>query len=605
MQPFRNSEGLNLLTGAPNVRSLRLWLNQANEPRAVGKRPMLSGNGFDDSSINKEERCRAGETSKDLGHRRIQPADSEAKTVIHTFDNVIPTKREIEIDAVRFNDVGTSCHSEIYALQGGGRLVLISGNNSAPGNNGLKLEDFKVANLLSATIRRGSQTSDGGPPYMVLSEDDPHLPTSIDWLWSEQRQLSFLPISKVCCGQEHICCVTDMATGARLYAWGSNEFGQCGQGDTRHNKLLSKPVLVHAITSPVSELGCGAHYTCCTAWMATGESLFSFGGGAPSGRFSSLFKAHIMGDGSVPHANIGASQAPQVLVDFQPGPNGASPGHRPFRFWTKTLSSFIADADHEWQKTESLTSAGTRLSASRDGGESFENIVELENARSRLRRMRASLKEDIERGASSFSGNIFDDPAPFEVEKALSNLAYELEANQLHKELLESDSAFEKDVAQLNQQRDVLLGSKAVYESIRTVWEGAPLSSRRLECDSEVLYALLEDCRRSELAYLAREQGLNRKQQQNITDAHKIGVQTLLDASDAILHRIQEGLLAFTCPENLKPLFAGLTSLHAKKSERNALIRRSLRSIAINLGTAARDQRRRLSDGMSTQTSNI
>src|SRR4051812_46835288 len=110
---FYNRDGLDLLTGAPTQRSLRIWINHMNEPRTISKRPVIS---LQDSSAifstnggqNSGRRGSVDESSLtdkrltlEKDKRRYEPS-----TRIFSFDARLPVRRDWELSSAGIHNIG-------------------------------------------------------------------------------------------------------------------------------------------------------------------------------------------------------------------------------------------------------------------------------------------------------------------------------------------------------------------------------------------------------------------------------------------------------------------------------------------------------------------
>jgi hypothetical protein len=645
-----NREGLDLLTGAPSQRSIRIWINNLNEPRNV----LVAGsaaNGIASSSsltltaatstgdINKQRPLLNFRNQQQLSlrnslygnhkvhedkngeHFNTNKPSMTKTTSISLFDPRSQSRRELSLSNLLLKNVGCTSNGEIFTLLEDGRVGIVSTTNtsgsaytsiqkSLHSNSGSTTEASSLFGNVLVSLKRlhdednkltEEETIPGFIGLLELeSINSFEMPGVETWFFGSPNFRGLLPIESLVCGDDHVCCVTDVGTGSKLFAWGNNSHGQCGQIPGKGKQRIQTPTLVSAITGPVLSLGCGPQYTTCITSNDTVITLYSWGAGGGSSRFSGLFKSKNLGEGAVPHADtVIAESTNQITPLIYLIPGGTSgldmdvdSRNRPFRFWTESLSTWLAKVDEKWVEHASIPLC--RLdSAVGEDEESFDLRVELENARSRLRRMQNALDFDVSRCALFPPSEFFEDPAPFEIKKALTNISFELANNREKTNLMKDQTGFEDDVVFLQEELERILDSKNVYDRLDKMWndddELDHITRVVEQNDREVLYALLEDCRRSELGYLAREQDFENGRKHNIRGRsvlnNNASLLSLIQLSETTLDDVKRGLDEIQCKsKDLMTLRDTVYQLYRKKRERNQELKGKLTRISMSIG---------------------
>ena len=674
---YRNREGIDLLTGAPNERSLRIWMNHVVEPPIISKRPALDlgSNNAENSSLllapvdltnNDDEWSRKAQSAiSDSASAPLSLSSSSSLmgstngnrcVRVSHFDVREPDRAQTVVrGATRIRSlIAVEATGEIVALTEGGKVGLIDTvSTSATSSSSSSLFPAESARVeRGGSSNRSSNRSSSDVQVLnnmravaqlevspLLEGRDRH------WFFGIPRLFPrIVPVEKIVCGQGHVCLVTDAASGRRLYAWGANDHGQCGLG--KEIPTVKTPTLVPGVYANVLEVGCGPDYTSCVASNDVVITLFSFGGGYSSAPFTNRLKGMlkravldpVTNDSSssllsapvddsvmtVPHANAQEDvafwlAAAVPLIRIHPGP--CDDRSRPYNFWTKSLSNWVKQLDEEWSKQ--AVAPFTRLDVPQSE-QTLEASIELENARDRLHRMRAALEFDVAQCTLRPLQELFEDPAPFEIRKVLSNVEFELATNESQLEMIANKRGFESDEKFLKSERRRILNSKIVYERLRDLWSSSSSidptaiaikrisneddadDRRRRSNDRDVLYALLEDCRRSDISILARNSagtvptsaygphlGMTSttttgggENASFLLQQGGVSLFTLLNRSDAILNQVREGLSFLDVSDHdqsLRELHLAVTRLYEKKKFGNDTLRARLTTVSRTL----------------------
>ena len=511
-QGYANWEGIDLLSGIPSYGSLQLWLRHSNTTpsqkiqRNYGKSSFELDEDTDSESIprNSHDGSNLGYVFKDQG---FDVNANEAFLELFEKEN---SMRKIILKQ-RARQVGCTSRGDIFVVLNDGGLGVFKAITADPG---VARPESSNSLLFPSTLPIDEKKQENEDFDFVI-----HLNSFSQirgrrgevWFWDDplsDRFRRWLPIETVCCGEDHICCVTDAGSGRKLFTWGSNLQGQCGLSS---KEIITSPTLVEGISGEVLCISCGPNYTVCISLLDNiSHALFSFG---HVNAKQTLFRSSrfFQDESTVPHFDVNNYLIPLIEITPQVTAH-ADPTERPFKFWTSGLSKFLVDTYKKFVSSTYSLPPFHRLDVSvEDDDDLQDSSIELQNSRSRSNRMQSSLEFDLSTCALFPTKILSDDPAPFEIHKTLITVENELVANKASLDLFD-DPKFDEDRRFFQSERDKMLVSKSIYEHVAKMWGDQQddltdeyIEKEKLKSNHEILISLLEDCRHIDFIYLVKQ----------------------------------------------------------------------------------------------------